>query len=1268
MADSDEGYSSPSDAEPSPVQPPSSASTSANPPRGKGTTNPQQGKKEEGKDTDNVKRRSSKACDNCRRAKCKCVRVLDPATNEAVGPCQNCLQVGTECKFEGATRKRGPPKGYIEAIESRLHRMEALLGNLLASDDPRAQTLLGELIGDRDARDVLAKDLRAAADATATGKAPKRSWKREYAESQEQLARMRQQEEQRQRQQQQKLPPPPPVVSVGFDGSTTTLPSSSAPDGRVHPAAPTWLSQDDLMGGVGSSSNALGFDPALLSSSFPSSTSARPDIHIGPSSSQSSSSFIPGLPPLPPLPSSSSASHNAFEVSTSPRQRRRLDLPLTAPSGVVPIAPAPPPPAAPSPSSSNTPAGIIAAGSPNAGFPTSFGSASASAPSPSSGLGSSLAGVGAAGENRKQMAYAFKLPERGVVPSRSAAAATAQPVPARESIGHTGSAQYSLSSPGGGRGGGGGMGKMGGGGGGKEKEEPLSELADVVGQLSLNENSEVRYHGRSSGLYLIARSQRFRDFFWNFPSAGVWPHDDKRVQKTEYEILGTSTPLPDSATQAHLLNAYWAYVHPHFPILYKITFLRQYRHMLAQPESREPSTPAGGGKVPLVLLLSMFALAARYCDLEREDGRGDGKQWSAGQEYLDKARTLLNHDYGSSKLVTVQALLLISYREIGIGAMSAAWMSTGMAIRMAQDLGLHRDVSRWKLPVEKFGYEEQQLRKRIWWGCLAMDRYTSSYIGRPGAIHERDYDCSFPSENEPDEHEQWRPIRVDGTEWSEPPKSSTVDLPPKEVAEVLRRYPTGRAHTLSCFNAAGTLAVIINRIIIGIYAIRTRVLGQSSDTLLSLLDQALASWYLTLPAHLQYNPAGAKVPPPHILALHLQFYSALILLHRPFIPGQNSTAPLGAFPSHSICTTSATAIANIVSAWRKTFTLRQCPPFLTYPLFSASIIFVYNASFDEALARPAKNNLVQLLEALKEMEVQWGSAMRARELLHGLVDLRGDASLNPDSERGTKRSTMDVDETASSSASSQGSVNFHSRPPVPSASQPRPTGQRRRSSTAGSSKLRSGSTSRPPGGPPPAAASPSMIPEHAAFSPPPPPTSIPSLPSFSFPSPPAASAFPLTFPPPPPPTLPASNEVGSSAQTFDILGPNGGIEHFQSPPGVVGGANDFADFLNSFLSPTNLASGLPATTPSASFPLTTSTGTSVDMPGGTTTAPSAPQAAAPSIDPTAAFAGMPFGAGDDWFNYSYNAFSFGGSDAGGTPDSLVGMSGASPSTQPQPQP
>jgi len=109
--------------------------------------------------------------------------------------------------------------------------------------------------------------------------------------------------------------------------------------------------------------------------------------------------------------------------------------------------------------------------------------------------------------------------------------------------------------------------------------------------------------------------------------------------------------------------------------------MRQYRHSLAHSNSStsaaSPSNSFGHGPVPTVLLLSMFALSARYCDLDPTPG-SDGKLWDAGQKYLDSARKILNHEYSSSKLVMVQALLLMAYREIGVGQMSSAWMGAGM--------------------------------------------------------------------------------------------------------------------------------------------------------------------------------------------------------------------------------------------------------------------------------------------------------------------------------------------------------------------------------------------------------------------------------------------------------------------------------------------------------------------------------------------------------------------------------------------------------------
>lgn len=59
--------------------------------------------------------------------------------------------------------------------------------------------------------------------------------------------------------------------------------------------------------------------------------------------------------------------------------------------------------------------------------------------------------------------------------------------------------------------------------------------------------------------------------------------------------------------------------------------------------------------------------------------------------------------------------------------------------------------------------------------------------------------------------EIWRPIRTDGTQWTAPPKTA-VGIEAEGVGGVLSRYVPVKSHVLSCFNAAGALAVIINRV------------------------------------------------------------------------------------------------------------------------------------------------------------------------------------------------------------------------------------------------------------------------------------------------------------------------------------------------------------------------------------------------------------------------------------------------------------------------
>ncbi|KAI0832814.1 hypothetical protein BC628DRAFT_1348418 [Trametes gibbosa] len=100
------------------------------------------------------RRRSTRACDHCRRTKSKCEQ---PRGGPGQRSCLACAALGLSCTFIEPTHKRGPPKGYILALERRLHQVEALLGTIISSDDPRARSLVQDLSRDRLASHIINK-------------------------------------------------------------------------------------------------------------------------------------------------------------------------------------------------------------------------------------------------------------------------------------------------------------------------------------------------------------------------------------------------------------------------------------------------------------------------------------------------------------------------------------------------------------------------------------------------------------------------------------------------------------------------------------------------------------------------------------------------------------------------------------------------------------------------------------------------------------------------------------------------------------------------------------------------------------------------------------------------------------------------------------------------------------------------------------------------------------------------------------------------------
>lgn len=93
-------------------------------------------------------------------------------------------------------------------------------------------------------------------------------------------------------------------------------------------------------------------------------------------------------------------------------------------------------------------------------------------------------------------------------------------------------------------------------------------------------------------------------------------------------------------------------------------------------------------------------------------------------------------------ILSLQGILsLITYNDFS-GAFHNSFMMVSSAIRLAQDLGLHSEVT-----FEGLSKEEAQKRRKVWWLCLFFDQRLAVVLGRPPVVAEYDMTTRFPEAN-----------------------------------------------------------------------------------------------------------------------------------------------------------------------------------------------------------------------------------------------------------------------------------------------------------------------------------------------------------------------------------------------------------------------------------------------------------------------------------------------------------------------------------------
>jgi hypothetical protein len=110
-----------------------------------------------------------------------------------------------------------------------------------------------------------------------------------------------------------------------------------------------------------------------------------------------------------------------------------------------------------------------------------------------------------------------------------------------------------------------------------------------------------------------------------------------------------------------------------------------------------------------------------------------------GALFSRQARSLLFSELptGHAKVPTVQTLLLLSAQECSGGNRTQAWLYSGRAFRLIEDMGICIDGQKIA-DAAQLEDEDVEIRQRLFWSCYFWDKMISLYLGRSPSLQYSD--------------------------------------------------------------------------------------------------------------------------------------------------------------------------------------------------------------------------------------------------------------------------------------------------------------------------------------------------------------------------------------------------------------------------------------------------------------------------------------------------------------------------------------------------
>lgn len=174
--------------------------------------------------------------------------------------------------------------------------------------------------------------------------------------------------------------------------------------------------------------------------------------------------------------------------------------------------------------------------------------------------------------------------------------------------------------------------------------------------------------------------------------------------------------LPSRRRADELMEVYWEVVYPLYPYVDKAETILKYRDLWKEQSDYDEDA---------IFICGLNVIFALSCQLIGETHQRE----NSAKVFFERAKSLLDL-WHSGTFQYVQVCLLLGQYFQSTNDPHQCWTIVGMAIRTGQSLGLHLPETSENTASPR----KRELIRKVWHGCIIMDRITSMTYGRPTMI------------------------------------------------------------------------------------------------------------------------------------------------------------------------------------------------------------------------------------------------------------------------------------------------------------------------------------------------------------------------------------------------------------------------------------------------------------------------------------------------------------------------------------------------------